>query len=51
VRINAAENDAARIGFNLSIGDVDDNVDALPLLSLSRLHAQLPTPHYANAAA
>src|SRR5262245_9858612 len=33
-----------RIGFDLSIGDVADNVDALLLLSSSRLHAQHPTP-------
>jgi outer membrane protein OmpA-like peptidoglycan-associated protein len=33
-----------RIGFNLSVGDVEDNVDALLLLSSSRLHAQSPTP-------
>jgi outer membrane protein OmpA-like peptidoglycan-associated protein len=36
--------DVHRIGFNLSTGDVEDNVDALLLLSLSRLHAQAPTP-------
>jgi outer membrane protein OmpA-like peptidoglycan-associated protein len=36
--------DVHRIGFNLSIGDVQDNVDALLLLSASRLHAQSPTP-------
>ena len=35
--------DSHRIGFNLSSGDVGDNVDALLLLS-SRLHAQPPTP-------
>jgi outer membrane protein OmpA-like peptidoglycan-associated protein len=35
--------DVRRIGFNLSTGDVDDNVDALLLLSSSRLHAQPPT--------
>ena len=33
-----------RIGFNLSIGDVEDNVDALLLLSSSRLHVQAPIP-------
>jgi len=33
-----------RIGFNLSIGDVEHDVDALLLLSSSRLHAQLATP-------
>jgi outer membrane protein OmpA-like peptidoglycan-associated protein len=35
--------DVHRIGFNLSIGDLEDNVDALLLLSSSRLHAQPPT--------
>ncbi len=35
--------DVHRIGFNLSIGAVEDNVDALLLLSSSRLHAQ-PLP-------
>jgi outer membrane protein OmpA-like peptidoglycan-associated protein len=35
---------AHRIGFNLSGGDVGANVDALLLLSSSRLHAQPPTP-------
>jgi outer membrane protein OmpA-like peptidoglycan-associated protein len=33
-----------RIGFNLSIGDVEHDVDALLLLSWSRLHAQPTTP-------
>jgi hypothetical protein len=33
-----------RIGFNLSGGDVGANVDALLLLSSSRLHAQPPAP-------
>ena len=33
-----------RIGFNLSIGDVESNVDALLLLTSSRLHVQHPTP-------
>jgi outer membrane protein OmpA-like peptidoglycan-associated protein len=33
-----------RIGFNLSIGDVENNVDALLLLTSSPLHAQHPTP-------
>jgi outer membrane protein OmpA-like peptidoglycan-associated protein len=33
-----------RIGFDLSIGDVEDNVDALLLLSSSPLHAQPPAP-------
>jgi outer membrane protein OmpA-like peptidoglycan-associated protein len=36
--------DGRRIGFNLSIGKVEDDVDALLLLSSSRLHAQAPTP-------
>jgi outer membrane protein OmpA-like peptidoglycan-associated protein len=36
--------DGHRIGFNLSAGDVGANVDALLLLSSSRLHAQPPTP-------
>ena len=36
--------DVHRIGFNLSGGDVGANVDALLLLSSSRLHAQPPTP-------
>ena len=36
--------DSHRIGFNLSGGDVGANVDALLLLSSSRLHAQPPTP-------
>lgn len=36
--------DGHRIGFNLSSGDVGENVDALLLLSSSRLHAQPPTP-------
>jgi outer membrane protein OmpA-like peptidoglycan-associated protein len=36
--------DVHRIGFNLSIGEVEDNVDALLLLSASRLHAQSPIP-------
>jgi len=35
--------DVHQIGFNLSIGDVQDNVDALLLLSSSRLHDQTPT--------
>src|SRR5262249_44861892 len=35
--------DVHRIGSNLSLGDVEDNVDALLLLSSSRLHAQPPT--------
>lgn len=33
-----------QIGFNLSIGDVENNVDALLLLTSSPLHAQPPTP-------
>ena len=33
-----------RIGFNLSIADVEDNVDALLLLTSSTLHAQPPPP-------
>jgi outer membrane protein OmpA-like peptidoglycan-associated protein len=36
--------DVHQIGFNLSTGDVEDNVDALLLLSSSRLHAQPSTP-------
>src|SRR4029453_9369350 len=36
--------DVQRIGFNLSIGDVEDDIDALLLVSSSRLHAQSPTP-------
>ncbi|HEU4996021.1 MAG TPA: OmpA family protein [Gemmatimonadaceae bacterium] len=36
--------DSHRIGFNLSSGNVGDNVDALLLLNSSRLHAQPPTP-------
>jgi outer membrane protein OmpA-like peptidoglycan-associated protein len=32
-----------RIGFNLSIGEVEDNVDALLLLSSAQLHVQPPT--------
>ena len=33
-----------RIGFNLSNGNVEDNVDALLLLTSSTLHAQPPPP-------
>lgn len=33
-----------RIGFNLSTGNVENNVDALLFLTSSPLHAQLPTP-------
>jgi outer membrane protein OmpA-like peptidoglycan-associated protein len=36
--------DAHRIGFSLSTGDVEENVDALLLLSVSQLHAQPPAP-------
>jgi outer membrane protein OmpA-like peptidoglycan-associated protein len=36
--------DSQRIGFSLSSGDVGANVDALLLLSSSRLHTQPPTP-------
>ena len=36
--------DGHRIGFNLSGGDVGANVDALLLLSSSRLHTQPPAP-------
>ena len=36
--------DVRRIGFNLAIGDVENNVDALLLLTSAPLHAQPPTP-------
>lgn len=35
---------ARRIGFNLSVGDVESNADTLVILSLLPLHAQSPTP-------
>jgi outer membrane protein OmpA-like peptidoglycan-associated protein len=37
------KHDARRSGFRLSTGDVEDNVDALLLLSTSPLHSQAPT--------
>jgi outer membrane protein OmpA-like peptidoglycan-associated protein len=36
--------DSHRIGFNLSSGNVEDNVDALLVLNFSRLHAQPSMP-------
>ena len=36
--------DVHQVGFNLSTGDVEDNVDALLLLSSSRLRAEPSTP-------
>jgi outer membrane protein OmpA-like peptidoglycan-associated protein len=35
---------ARQVDFHLSVADVESNVDALLLLSLSPLHAQAPTP-------
>jgi hypothetical protein len=33
-----------RVGFNLSTGNVENNVDALLVLTSTPLHAQAPTP-------